>query len=774
MIFKNNKNKYPRKGLTGIVQILLALILLLSLGLSLSISSQPTAAQDDQPQDTDLYWSLLQVDTVSRFFSHLTDRSLRFDSNGNPHIAYGGKNLYYAYYNGTSWVKTIVDYSPGVGEYAAIALDSQNRPRISYYDSLSRSLKFAWFDGINWNIQTIESPTLLQATQSVQDIHREITGDEPHQLNAYPTDAVGMYSSIALDANNEVHISYYDTQDYGGEWPGRLKYAHWNGITWTIGEVVDQNSNVGSYGSIAIKPTNQSPCISYLSEKYDNLKYACKRADGTWKQETVDTTTGVGDYTSLAFNSSGIPSISYYDFGGANLKYATIKNDVWDIKVVDSAGSVGWYTSVAVNSSGKVYISYLDHTNNTLKYVTSSSWTPATIANVGPNALYTSIGLTNDSRPGVVYYRSDNANLYYTVYNGSKWVTTSLDISGNVGAYTSLDINSAGNPYIGYLGVALDDLKMAYSFIQNWNVANVLPSADQVGKNVSLKLDSNNRPRLAYYDLTNKDLKLASWNGSAWQVQIVDPSANDVGQYVSLTLDVSNNPHLSYYDATEGSLKYAYWNGSAFVIQVVDGCEASSCVGTSGDKGKYSSIDLDIYGRPAISYYDATNGDLKFVYKSVTNSWIFDTVDTAGDVGQFTSLLVDSNNYYHVSYYDVTNGDLKYAQYSFQWFTDVVDSAGDVGQYSSVAVDSFTKAHIAYYDATNGDLKYASGYMDAWVPETVAWEYTVGLYPSIDLNSAGLPAISFYNYTMGELWVAMSYTLPDMPYKLRMPYAAKD
>jgi hypothetical protein len=62
-----------------------------------------------------------------------------------------------------------------------------------------------------------------------------------------------------------------------------------------------------------------------------------------------------------------------------------------------------------------------------------------------------------------------------------------------------------------------------------------------------------------------------------------------------------------------------------------------------------------------------------------------------------------------ISYYDATNGALKYASGGAGgWTVSTVDSAGgDVGAYTGIAYDNFSRTHISYYDAVNGDLKVA-------------------------------------------------------------------
>ena len=91
-----------------------------------------------------------------------SQHSLRLDADGYACIAYGGDHLYYAHYNGTSWLIQMVDNNWGVGSAAALALDSSGYAHISYYDRVNHRIKYATNKTGSWvrmNVVTgIQSP----------------------------------------------------------------------------------------------------------------------------------------------------------------------------------------------------------------------------------------------------------------------------------------------------------------------------------------------------------------------------------------------------------------------------------------------------------------------------------------------------------------------------------------------------------------------------------------------------------------------------------------
>ncbi|RZD37629.1 MAG: hypothetical protein CXT71_07830, partial [Methanobacteriota archaeon] len=122
--------------------------------------------------------------------------------------------------------------------------------------------------------------------------------------------AVGLYTSLAIDSNDDVHISYYGNED--------LKYATDSSGSW-VTSTIDSEGVVGKYTSLALD-SNDDVHISYYDTSNDDLKYATD-SSGSWVTSTIDSLGAVGLYTSLAIDSNDDVHISYY--GNEDLKYAT-------------------------------------------------------------------------------------------------------------------------------------------------------------------------------------------------------------------------------------------------------------------------------------------------------------------------------------------------------------------------------------------------------------------------------------------------------------------
>jgi len=263
--------------------------------------------------------------------------SLVLDAAELPHIAFNSYDPHratYAYHDGTTWHREVIDPSigSGMGGYrSGIGFDNAGSPLIAYW---SEDWKLKWATKVNgdWVLSTIDA-----------------------------THNAGYFQDMAIDANHHPHISYSIYQ-------GTLIYAYHNGSSWSKRTLV-ASSGGGSYNSIALDSSGYPHISYYSSANYGSLGCVYEDTEG-WHTEIVDQGAAgeVGQATSISIDNEDYCHISYYDAFEDCVKYARQTTTGWSVEVVDDTITGGTATSIAIDSGGYPHIAYADIANEDLKY----------------------------------------------------------------------------------------------------------------------------------------------------------------------------------------------------------------------------------------------------------------------------------------------------------------------------------------------------------------------------------------------------------------------
>jgi hypothetical protein len=549
--------------------------------------------------------------------------SIALDSNNVPQIAYydfTNQNLKYARKSGDTWLSTPLDAVGSVGQYPSLALTSTDLPVISYYDATNGKLKLASRSGSIW------TRTTLDGSDSTTD------------------DVVGQYSSLVLDSADAPQIAYYNATDE------HLRY-------YRLGAAVTlDGTSIGQFASLRLAPDGR-PFISYFDEKNQDLDvtYLTSLGEGgEWVRQVIDADSYVGRMGSLAIGSDGTRGIFYYHSSNSQVRYAKITANSTKISIVDTSTVTGFYPSMAL-MVGKPQIAYLNDSQNQLiyAYLGSAGWTKTVVSSANNSGVHPSLAVSPNNIVHLTYRQFESGSSSGSVtslrygFLTTKWSDfVAVDQGVKIGDFSSLKVNAANNPYVSYYDEGNANLKYARKVDGEWKVTTVDADGD-VGKYSSLALDSYSLAWISYFDDSNDNLKVAhrTIDGN-WQIWTVD-STGLVGMFTSIAVGPGNVPYVVYRDSTNNKLKLAVYKNSAWTNEVIDSA------------GGASSIVVSKTGKIYISYYDYTNYDLKFAYK--TDAWHKEKIDEAGDVGLYSSLACLDDGTCMVAYMDSTNGDLKYA-----------------------------------------------------------------------------------------------------------------
>jgi len=372
---------------------------------------------------------------------------------------------------------------------------------------------------------------------------------------------------------------------------------------------------------------------------------------------------------------------------------------------------------------------------------------------------YTSLALRPyDDYPMISYHDQNHGALmqaipmkpgYGSCGENDNWNCMTLDQTGDVGQYTSIDVwgESSDNRKYGISYYDATNRSLKFRIIScvdddctggNITISSPVFNYMSVGLYTSLKFDPTGTPHIAYQaidsNMNNNSLRYASYVGSGgncgegtdtgkWQCEIID-FGNGIGQYISLDLTYDGSPYLAYYDAGMGNLKWAYYTGFADPDCFSENGWVCPVLDSVGNVGLYASITAQhsytdkLY---RVAYYDKTNGYLKY-YDSEFGPVVVDDMGTSSSP-MGISMDVDKEGYPVIAYQQITSdlssptlnvvrpylafddgamgncGD-EPPGYLFQyWRCNVLDNAGQFlseAEFVSLAVSSTGLTKIAY------------------------------------------------------------------------------
>lgn len=279
-------------------------------------------------QEKSSKWEIHKVDSEGNVGRHA---AMILDKEQRPHISYTDATkpgIKYAYGGIDGWYVHRVD--DGAFQPASdIAVDTAHRPHIVYVDKIKNKIKYAWLDNKVWHQAFLEGTTN------------------------------GIVPTIALQ-DNKPHVIYYDysTDD--------LEHIYFDGIEWKQ-ETIDEQGDVGDAPAMAIK-NDGSIHVVYIDNTHHQLKYAW--FDGTnWKITPLDTSGRAALYTNIQFDEFGKPWIWYYDRDHnkiMSLRY--LKDDLWDEQTFSLSGLKLYQGDIVIDNLGQTHFSYYDEKEQELRY----------------------------------------------------------------------------------------------------------------------------------------------------------------------------------------------------------------------------------------------------------------------------------------------------------------------------------------------------------------------------------------------------------------------
>ena len=356
----------------------------------------------------------------------------------------------------------------------------------------------------------------------------------------------GFGSSMAIDDNGNIHVSYYD---YYMSSDLEIRYGFFDGENWYTETIDIGLGSAGVHSTALDLDDNGCPVILYYSEDARQLRiqYSMPSSSGgtpcSWDPEPVIV---ASETSGTAYNVHALYSLAVEGAGSSLVTHI----------------SYTFYCENEPNWNGDLMYASFDESEDT-------EWQFETIATSSLTG-FNSIKLDDNGDPHIAYYDADMRTIYYTYFEQlgcSCWSTETIANDVNLlgaGSILSLDLgpNWLNTASVAYVEASDSMLKLVVRSGGPWLVTNIADTNG--GADNSLAFDHNGNQNIAFTEggmspTDSNTLKFAHHNGEVWNVATIDSGGNEenrVGINPSLVYDQNGKPIVSHLDYTTGNLRF--------------------------------------------------------------------------------------------------------------------------------------------------------------------------------------------------------------------------
>ncbi len=274
---------------------------------------------------------------------------------------------------------------------------------------------------------------------------------------------------LAFDPGGNPHIAYHDHQGQTFQDDlGDLTHAFRSEGAWNIAAANDDGHD-GWDSTIAIGSDGVVRAAGIDPQQFgrqDGVEYY-QLSDTGWQVTAIGS--GPIEYewnVSLATSTTGRVALTYHDNNTRQLMFGELVDGVWELDAVDSEGDAGRFSSLAFDGSGEPHISYFRADTGTVRYATRSgaTWITEDVGSLSDVEIsftgarrITAIDVDSAGTPHIVF--GDRSVVRHAARTDSGWETTDILTAGErlLGQLVSFTLDDADVPHVAtYEGSAAD------------------------------------------------------------------------------------------------------------------------------------------------------------------------------------------------------------------------------------------------------------------------------------------------------------------------------